>query len=89
MKDLPVYRVVRLITRCGCTREMDYGEEAFPPSLSVPLTMTRMDQVLAMDDATLLHLFADEKHHRVFARQHVERLGPGKVVGVYIERGET
>jgi len=89
MMTVPVRRAVRLLTRCGCSREMDYGEAPFPPSLSVPLTLSTVEQVLAMDDATLLHLFTDERQHRVFARTHVERLGPGTVVGVYVERGET
>lgn len=79
--------VARLITRCGCTREVQQGTP-FPELLRVPLTMD-VPTVLRLDDGTLFELFADEGTHRAFVLDHVERTTAAKVVGVYLEKGTT
>ncbi len=85
MRDVEVRYVARLVTLCGCTREMGIVVPA-PHAVRVAL---RPDPALAMqlDDASLHVLFEDEPVQvRTFTKHGIERPSPDLVVVVYVEQ---
>lgn len=87
MNELPVRSIARLVTRCGCSRELTQAPP-FPPVLRVPLTID-VASLLRLDDGSLLELFADEGTHRTFTLEAVNRERADLVVGIYREKGRT
>ncbi len=86
--SVEVRHVARLVTLCGCTREMGV-QVPMPPSIVIALRADPTVNIF-LDDASLHVLLEDEAfERRTFERDHIERPNPGLIVGVYHERKET